>query len=114
MSVQPGSGTVSAETGDFHSHPLAVLLAHACDRKASGTFTFAHRRREEVLVMRDGKIAAVRTSEPVAYLGSILYELGAIDMATLNETLQEVATAGRLHGDILVERGACARSRIDE
>lgn len=64
--------------------------------------------------MRLGKIAVVRTSEPVAYLGGVLYELGLIDMPTLNETLHEVASAKRLHGDVLVERGAITRERLDE
>ncbi len=62
--------------------------------------------------MRAGKIAVVRTSDPVAYLGGILYELGAIDIATLNATLHEVATHKRLHGAVLLERAAIDQARL--
>jgi tetratricopeptide (TPR) repeat protein len=62
--------------------------------------------------LRGGRIAVVRTSEPIAYLGSVLYELGAIDATTLNSTLLEVAKAKRLHGEVLVECGAITRERL--
>jgi tetratricopeptide (TPR) repeat protein len=114
MAVESGARASNTLTGELRSRPLAVLLAGACERGTSGTFTFLHGARRDTLTMRRGMVAAVRTTEPVAYLGGILYELGAIDMAALNETLQEVAVAKRLHGDILVERGYLTRDRIDE
>ena len=114
MAVESGARASSTLTGDLHGRPLAVLLAGACERGTSGTFTFRHGARCDKLTMRLGKIAVVRTSEPVAYLGGILYELGAIDIATMNETLHEVATTKRLHGDILVSRGVLTRDRVDE
>jgi tetratricopeptide (TPR) repeat protein len=114
MAVESGARASNTLTGELRSRPLAVLLAGACERGTSGTFTFLHGARRDTLTMRRGMIAAVRTTEPVAYLGGILYELGAIDTATLNETLQEVAVAKRLHGDILVERGYLTRDRIEE
>jgi tetratricopeptide (TPR) repeat protein len=114
MAVESGARASNTLTGELRSRPLAVLLAGACERGTSGTFTFVHGSRRDKLTMRRGTIAAVRSTEPVAYLGGILYELGYIDIATLNETLQEVAGAKRLHGDILVERGHLTRDRIDE
>ena len=55
------------------------------------------------VIFRNGAIASVWTSAPVAHLGGVLYELGAIDDTTLNETLGEVARDKRLHGEILLE-----------
>ena len=114
MALESGARASNTLTGELRSRPLAVLLAGACERGTSGTFTFVHGARRDTLTMRRGMIAAVRTTEPVAYLGGILYELGAIDIATLNETLREVAVGKRLHGDILIQRGYLTRDRIDE
>ena len=114
MAVESGARASNTLTGDLRSRPLAVLLAGACERWTSGTFTFLHGARCDKLTMRGGKIAVVRTTEPIAYLGGILYELGAIDVATLNETLHDVATTKRLHGDILVDRGCLTRDRIED
>jgi len=114
MAVESGARASNTLTGDLRSRPLAVLLAGAADRGTSGTFTFLNGTRSDKLTLRGGKIAVVRTAEPVAYLGGVLYELGAIDIAALNETLHEVASARRLHGDVLVERGYVTRDRIDE
>jgi tetratricopeptide (TPR) repeat protein len=114
MAVDSGARPTNTLTGDLASRPLAMLLAGACERKTSGTFTFRHDRRSAIVTLRDGQIAVVRTSEPLAYLGGILYESGAIDMETLNATLLVVARDKRLHGEILLERGALSRDRLDE
>lgn len=91
-----------------------MLLAGACERGTSGTFTFRHAERRATLTMRSGQIAVVRTSPPVAFLGGILYELGSIDIETLNATLHEVASAKRLHGEVLLERRAITAAKLDE
>ncbi len=114
MAVESGARASNTLTGDLRSRPLAILLAGAADRGTSGTFTFAHGARCDKLTMRGGKIAVVRTTEAVAYLGGILYELGAIDITALNQTLHEVASARRLHGNVLVEAGFVTRDRVDE
>ena len=114
MAVESGARVCKTLTGDLRSRPLAVLLAGACERATSGTFAFRHGARHDSLVMRLGKIAAVRTSDPIAYLGGVLYELGTIDIATLNETLHEIARTKRRHGDVLFERGAVTRERLGE
>ena len=114
MAVDSGARPSNTLSGDLASRPLAMLLAGACERGTSGTFTFRHGDRRALLTMRGGQIAVVRTSPPVAFLGGILYELGAIDIETLNATLHEVASAKRLHGEVLLERGAITRTKLDE
>jgi hypothetical protein len=114
MAVESGARASSTLTGDLRGRPLPVLLAGACERSASGTFSFFLGDRCNTVTMRLGKIAVVRTAEPIAYLGGILYEMGVIDVETLNLTLREVATRKRLHGDILVEQGQCTRDRVEE
>lgn len=112
--AESGAGEAGILGGDLQKWPVAMLLAGACERRGSGTFTFREGSRCDVLTMRAGRISSVHTSEPVAYLGSILYELGYIDARTLDATLLEIASAKRLHGDVLVERGAITPGRLEE
>jgi hypothetical protein len=111
--VESGARASKSPQGELRSRPLATLLAAACERGATGTFSFRLGERHDALTLRAGQIAVVRTSSSVSYLGGLLYELGAIDMTTLNETLREVATAKRLHGEVLRERGAIDRAHLD-
>ena len=99
--------------GELASQPLAMLLAGAAEQKMTGTFSFRHDKRHDTVTVRAGMIAVVRTSEPVSYLGAVLYEQGTIDAAILNETLLEVARTRRLHGAVLVERGVVTREQLD-
>lgn len=114
MAVESGARPSRTLSGELRGRPLAVLLGGACERGTSGTFTFTHGTRHDKLTMRLGKIAVVRTSEPVAYLGGVLHDLGAIDVTTLDSTLREVVGAKRLHGDVLVACGSLSRERVEE
>jgi tetratricopeptide (TPR) repeat protein len=66
------------------------------------------------VTLRRGCVARAWTSESECYLGGVVYELGMIDGATLNETLAEVAQAKRLHGEILMERGAITKEQLHQ
>jgi hypothetical protein len=98
--------------GELGARPLAVLLAMLVEDGASGTVTLSDGERSGTIVLHEGLIARVWTSEPVAYLGGVLYEMGAIDATTLNETLLVVATQRRLHGEVLLERRAITESQL--
>lgn len=112
--AESGAREASTLNGELRQRPLAVLLAGACERMTSGTFTFRSGSRSDSIVLRGGKIASVATSDPVAYLGGILYELGHIDMKALDETLLEVARNKRLHGQVLLERGFLTPRCLEE
>ena len=111
--MESGARASSTLSGDLGNRPLAVLLAGACERKTSGTFTFRTGRRIEMLTLRRGQIAVVRTDEQHIYLGGVLLEQGAIDMQTLQRTLKDVSTLERLHGEILVSAGAITQAQLD-
>lgn len=102
-------------TGTLQQRPLVHLLVYvrnkhltgelevrAADGSSSGTITFWR-----------GRITLVRNAPPVEYFGAIAYELGRIDDQTQNETLLEVATKKKLHGDVLVERGSITPEQRD-
>lgn len=114
MAVDSGARPSNTLTGDLGSRPLIMLLAGSSERGTSGTFTFRNENARAVLTLRAGAIAVVRTKGSVHYLGGILHERGAIDLTTLNATLQAVATDNRLHGEVLLERGAISRATLDD
>jgi hypothetical protein len=93
--------------GTLATRPFVHLLVYARNRRLSGQLELhAPDGRSGTIGLWRGRIHDTRTQPPVAYFGAIAYELGHIDTATLDSTLLEVAKSKRLHGDVLVERGA--------
>ena len=111
--MESGARASSTLSGDLGSRPLAVLLAGACERKTSGTFTLRTGRRIDLLTLRHGQVAVVRTHDPVFYLGGILLEQGVIDLHTLQRTVKDLSAVERLHGEILVSAGAITQAQLD-
>src|SRR5262245_23587468 len=102
--------------GTIASRPIVHLLVYARNRRLSGTLEVrAADGRSGVLELWRGRIDAsrTRTSPAVAYFGAVAYELGVIDTATLDATLLEIAKSKRLHGEVLVERGAITAEQRD-
>jgi tetratricopeptide (TPR) repeat protein len=98
-------------SGTLARTPLVHLLLYAMDKKLSGTIElFAPDKRSAVVLFAKGEPTKVRTSEAVAYLGQVLFELGHLDEERLNRSLAELAklkSAGaKLHGALLLETGA--------
>jgi curved DNA-binding protein CbpA len=50
---------------------------------------------------------------PTAYFGTVAYELGHIDTATLDDSLLEISRTKRLHGEVLIDRGAISSTTRD-
>lgn len=99
--------------------PLAHALVYARNRRLTGRLelTSADERRAAITIWR-GRITAVDTVPlgmcPGGFFGAVAYELGFIDSATLDATLLEIARTKRLHGEVLVERGAITTAQRDE
>lgn len=94
-------------TGTLQATPVAHLLVYMLDRRLDGTLvveTPTHQR--SAFWFDQGAPAKAKTAEPVIYLGRLLLEMGAIDEATYNRTLAEVAKRRQLHGRILTAEGA--------
>jgi hypothetical protein len=103
---QPSLRPAPIATGSLGKRPLAHLLVYVLDRKMTGSFELVDDTDEIVhIVARDGMVSRVSTSEPVTYLGHVLYEIGAINDAQLSQSLAEVAATKRLHGQVLLEKG---------
>jgi tetratricopeptide (TPR) repeat protein len=98
---------------------LPHLLVYAHDRQLTGTFEFrAPDASMATVLMLQGRPAKAKLTAESIYLGQVLLELGAIDAATHDTSLREMASPAsgtrRLHGAILLELGAIDRGQLDD
>ena len=104
--------------GTLEKTPLAHALVYVRNKRLTGRFELrTPDARGASLSFHRGRITGALTSPPVAYFGSVAYELGVIDAATLDASLLELAKKTeprRLHGEILVARGALTTAQRDE
>ena len=119
--------------GTFAKTPLPQVLVYVLERQLTGTIEMVapgagrephHGERWARLLVIEGLPAKMQTSEPVAYLGHVLRELGFIDDAQLNMSLSQLsqrraqdpagnAAQGKLlHGQILVTAGVIDHAQL--
>jgi hypothetical protein len=101
---RPSTLPAPSARGLLAEKPLAQLLAYGLDQRISGTFELEAPDGERTsVVLENGCVARVATTEAVAYLGPLLYEEGVVDQGGLNASLAVVAKTKRLHGEVLLE-----------
>jgi tetratricopeptide (TPR) repeat protein len=103
--------------GTFAKTPFLHLVLYALEKKLSGTMEMlTPDKRSAVVIFVGGQPAKVRTSEPVAYLGTVLEEMGLITEEQLTRSLTDLAkekAAGRkLHGEVLAASGAIDADKL--
>lgn len=105
----------ASATGSLETRPLVHLLVYARNHRLTGQLELhAPDGRGGSLSLWRGRIHDARTEPAVAYFGSVAYELGLIDTPTMDATLLEISRSKRLHGEVLVERGALTPAQRDQ
>lgn len=108
---RPGASAI----GSLATRPLVHLLVYARNRRLTGQLELhAPDGRGGSLSLWRGRIHDARTQPASAYFGTVAYELGYIDTATHDATLLEISKSKRLHGEVLVERGALTPLQRDQ
>ena len=84
------------------------LLAYALEKQLTGSIeVFSPDKRSAAILFAGGMPAKARTSEPVAYLGQVLLDLGYVTQDQLTSSLAELAKTKaqqpKLHGQLLLE-----------
>lgn len=104
--------------GTLERTPLAHALVYVRNKRLTGRFELrTSDGRGASLSFHRGRITSALVAPPVAYFGSVAYELGLIDGSTLDASLLELSKKTerkRLHGEILVERGSLSPAQRDE
>lgn len=103
--------------GELSKTPLVHLLLYAQDKKLTGTIELLSAdKRSAAIVFASGEPAKVRTSEPVAYLGRVMLELGFLTDEEHSRSLAELAkakaTGQKLHGELLVAMGVLKEPQL--
>jgi tetratricopeptide (TPR) repeat protein len=112
---KPQSRPSPFATGLLSEKPLAQLLVYVLDRRLTGSFELLGEGGSQTqIAIESGMVARVATSEAVAYLGLVLYEMGAIDGGQLSQSLAEVAQTKQLHGQVLLARRMVAPEGLAE
>lgn len=115
MSEASSRRPAPSATGTLEQTPLAHILIYARNKRLTGAFELrASDGREGGVAFFKGRIAAARTTPAVAYFGAVAYELGFIDTDTLDQTLLELAQKKKLHGELLIERGAITEAQRND
>jgi curved DNA-binding protein CbpA len=100
-----------AASGTLAKTPILHLLIYALEKRLSGTIelSYAADGRSAAVLFVGGQPAKVRTSEPLAYLGNVLLDLGYLTQSQLDSSLEELMLAKRqapkLHGQLLLAQG---------
>lgn len=112
MADVPSTLKAAAE-GALAKTPLPHLLVYIADRALTGTLVLRAAGEagpvEQVVFFDEGAPAKIKTAEPVAYLGSVLVELGLLDEDGLTASRAAIAESGGLHGELLVGAGRIDR-----
>ncbi len=103
-----------ATRGSLAEAPLARLLLEHADNQRSGSLELLTDGGEEMatVVFVRGRVAKVRKSAGIAYLGTVHNELGCIDGDELDASLLQLARSRRPHGRILLARGAITLDQL--
>jgi tetratricopeptide (TPR) repeat protein len=103
--------------GELSKTPLVHLLVYAHDKRLTGSIELLTAdKRSAAIVFANGEPSKVRTSEPVAYLGRVMLELGFVTEEELSRSLAELAKAKasgqKLHGEVLVMMGVVKEAQV--
>jgi curved DNA-binding protein CbpA len=91
-------------TGTLEKNPFLHLLVSALEQGSSGTLVIeTPGGSRSALSLKGGIPTKFKTAEPVERLGPVLVQLGWIDVATGEKTYGEASSAGKLHGEYLIE-----------
>lgn len=114
--TRPGTGALhptvevaaagAVARGTLADVPIAHALVYLRAKKLSGILELrALDGRHAWLALSRGAVSTVQTTPTIARFGTVVYELGLIDAATLDETTVASAREQRAQVDILLDRG---------
>ncbi|MHB1846954.1 MAG: J domain-containing protein, partial [Deltaproteobacteria bacterium] len=93
--------------------PLAMVLISALKQKVTGELTLTHAQGQDRIYFQSGIPTGTQVLRAFKPLGRLLLELGWIDLAALEKSI-ELMGQGRRQGEALVEIGAVTREQLEQ
>lgn len=107
--------TAANANGTLAQTPLANALVYIRNKKLTGVLQLkAPGGREAKIDLWRGMIAHIATTPAVARFGSVVYEMGLIDAATLDASGVDSVKQQKPQADLLVESGKIDRQQRDD
>jgi hypothetical protein len=111
----PRKASPANASGTLAQTPLANALVYIRNKKLTGVLELrAPGGREAKLDLWRGMIAHIATTPAVARFGSVVYEMGLIDAATLDASGVDSVKKQKPQADLLVETGKIDGKQRDE
>lgn len=102
-----GARPAAAASGTLGGIPLAHALVYIRNKRLAGVLELrASGKRHAWVVFWKGLVVSIMTSPTIARFGTVVYEMGFIDAATLDSSTRKSLDANRPQMDILLESGA--------
>ena len=115
MSTTSGLRSAPIASGTLSGVPLAHALVYIRNKRLSGILELrASPDRHAWIAFWRGLVVSSMTTPTVARFGTVVYELGIIDGATLDESTVESVQRKRPQMDVLLERGAITAAQRDQ
>jgi hypothetical protein len=115
MSTPSGLRSAPIASGTLGGVPLAHALVYIRNKRLSGILELrASAERHAWLAFWRGLVVSSMTTPTIARFGAVVYELGIIDGAMLDESTVESARRKRPQVDVLLERGAITGAQRDQ
>lgn len=109
-----GARSIEAASGTLGTTPLAHALVYIRNKRLAGVLELrASGNRHAWVVFWKGLVVSIMTSPTIARFGTVVYELGMIDAATLDATTKQSVDANRPQMDLLLERGSITTADRD-
>jgi curved DNA-binding protein CbpA len=110
------AGMAPTAEGVLEKTPLVHLLVYLADRELSGSLVLSNGSEadDHSIYFFEGQASKVRTGEPIAHLGRVLFELGILSEEALNASLAAFSRGNDLHGEHLVRAGVIDRGNLME
>jgi hypothetical protein len=110
------AGLTPTAEGLLEKTPLVHLLVYLADRELTGSLVLSAKNggEDHAIYFFEGQASKVRTGEPIAHLGRVLFELGILSEESLNASLAAFSRGSDLHGEHLVRAGVIDRQNLME
>lgn len=109
---RPTVGREPTARGNLASTPLPHVLVYMLDHSLTGSVVFEGEGNDDTIFFVHGVPAKVRLSEPIALLGDVLIDAGALEKAAIEQPLDAAKRLNTLFGEYLVAHELVSREML--
>jgi hypothetical protein len=109
---RPNIGRQPTARGNLASTPLPHVLVYMLDHSLTGSVVFEGAGNDDTIYFVHGVPAKVRLSEPIALLGDVLIDAGALEKPAIDQAVDAAKRLNTLLGEYLVAHELVSREML--